>query len=433
MPMKTDRVASILLLFAHLPGVSWRRAGIVAVFLLCSVRSVPAYSVLTHEAIIDSAWGTSIKPLLLQRFPQSSKDGLMHAHAYAYAGCILQDMGYYPFGSRFFSDLVHYVRSGDFVMNLVRGAQDLDEYAFALGSLAHFAADTEGHSVAVNRSVALQYPKLARKFGQSVTYADKPSAHMQVEFGFDVLQVARGNYAPQAYHDFIGFEVARPLLERAFRQTYSLELKDVFSDVDLALRTYRHTVSSIIPTATQAAWRLKRDDLMKIQPGITRRRFVYNLSRASYRKNWGRDYKQPGIGARLLAFLVRILPKVGPLKILDFRVPTQQTDMLFQSSFDRTLNVYRGLLGDEAGAKLVVPDRDFDTGEATRPAEYPLADNAYCELAIRLADKPADSVDAALRANVMDFFRDLNLPFATKSNPSRWRATLAALDKLKAE
>ncbi len=372
--MRRDGVASIPLLFVHLPGVSWRRAGILAAILLCFVRSVPAYSVLTHEAIIDSAWDNSIKPLLLQRFPQSTADDLHHAHAYAYAGCILQDMGYYPFGSRFFSDLVHYVRSGDFVMNLVRGAQDLDEYAFALGSLAHFAADTEGHSVAVNRAVALQYPKLARKFGQSVTYADKPSAHMQVEFGFDVLQVARGNYAPQAYHDFIGFEVARPLLERAFRQTYSLELTDVFHDLDLALSTYRHTVSSIIPTATQAAWRLKRDDLLKVQPGISRRRFVYNLSRASYRKNWGRDYKQPGIGARLLAFLVRILPKIGPLKVLDFRVPTQQTDLLFQTSFDRTLNgLVSGLLGDEAGAKLVIPDRDFDTGEPTRPAEYPLA------------------------------------------------------------
>jgi hypothetical protein len=397
------------------------------------VPVVRAYSVLTHEAIVDSAWDGSIKPLLLHRFPQSTSADLTHAHAYAYAGCILQDMGYYPFGSRFFSDLVHYVRSGDFVVNLVRGAQDLDEYAFALGALAHYAADTEGHSVAVNRAVALQYPKLARKFGDSVTYADKPSAHMQVEFGFDVLQVARGNYAPQAYHDFIGFEVARPLLERVFRQTYSLELTDVFSDLDLALSTYRHTVSSIIPTATRAAWHMKRKELLAVQPGTTRRRFVYNLSRASYRKNWGRAYKQPSFGDRLLAFLVSVLPKIGPLKTLDFRAPTTQTDQMFQSSFDRTLSVYRGLLGDEGAATLAVPDRDFDTGEATRPGEYPLADNAYCELVIRLAGKPADALDPQLRANLLEFFQDLSLPFATKSNASQWRATLAAVEKLKAQ
>jgi hypothetical protein len=432
MPGKIGHDAPIPQLLPHLPGANWHRASIIVFVLLCSAPSLQAYSVLTHEAIVDSAWDASIKPLLTGRFPQSTPADLVHAHAYAYAGCILQDMGYYPFGSHFFSDLVHYVRSGDFIVNLVRGAQDLDEYAFALGALAHYAADTEGHSVAVNRAVALQYPKLARKYGDIVTYAEKPSAHMQVEFGFDVLQVARGNYAPQAYHDFIGFEVAQPLLERAFRQTYSLELTDVFDNLDLALKTYRHTVSSLIPTATRAAWDMKKDELLKVQPGISRQRFVYNLSHASYRKDWGRDYKQPGIGARLLGFLVRILPKIGPLRTLHFHTPTTQTDQMFQSSFDRTLIVYRGLLSDEGAGRLAVPDRDFDTGEATRPTEYSLADSTYGELAIRLAAKPAGTVDPQLRANVLVFFGDLSLPFATKSNASHWRATLAALDKLKA-
>jgi hypothetical protein len=416
-PWNSGHDAPIPQLFPHLPGAWWHRASFIAIVLLCSSPSLQAYSVLTHEAIVDSAWDASIKPLLIDRFPQSTPADLVHAHAYAYAGCILQDMGYYPFGSHFFSDLLHYVRSGDFIVNLVRGAQDLDEYAFALGALAHYAADTEGHSVAVNRAVALQYPKLARKYGDIVTYAEKPSAHMQVEFGFDVLQVARGNYAPQAYHDFIGFEVARPLLERAFRRTYSLELTDVFDDVDLALSTYRHTVSSLIPIATRAAWDMKKDELQKVQPGISRRRFVYNLSHASYRKDWGRDYKH----------------KIGPLRTLHFRTPTTRTDQMFQSSFDRTLTVYRGLLGDEGADRLAVPNRDFDTGEATRPTEYSLADSTYGELAIRLAAKPASAVDPQLRANVLEFFGDLSLPFAAKSNASQWRATLAALEKLKAQ
>jgi hypothetical protein len=358
---------------------------------------------------------------------------LRHAHAFAYGGCILQDLGYYPFGSRFFSDLVHYVRSGDFVVNLIHGSENLNEYAFALGALAHYAADTQGHAIAVNRSVALQYPKLARKFGDHVTYAEKPSAHIQVEFGFDVLQVAHGNYAPQAYHDFIGFEVSRPVLERAFRQTYSLELTDIFDDLDLALSTFRHTVSSVIPTATRTAWHLKKDDLIAAQPGLTRRRFVYNLSRASYRKDWGRDYRQPGIGSRLLAFLVRLLPKVGPLKAFDFRSPTPQTDRLFQTSFNRTLDLYRSLLGTADVDRPAVPNRDFDTGELTRPAEYPLADAAYSRLAIALAGKAAAAIDPQLRQDVLEFFGDLSLPFATKATPSLWHATLAALDKLKAQ
>ena len=416
-----------------MPGVLWSRAGFILLLLFSFAHTLPAYSVLTHEAIVDSAWDGSIEPLLLQRFPGANKDDLLHAHAYSYAGCILQDLGYYPFGSRFFSDLVHYVRSGDFIVNLVQGAQNLDEYAFALGALAHYAADTEGHSIAVNRAVPLQYPKLARKFGSVVTYADNRTAHMQVEFGFDVLQVARGNYAPQAYHDFIGFEVSSPLLERAFRQTYSLELTDVFHDLDLALRTYRHTVSSIIPAVTHAAWHTRKKELLAIQPTITRRRFVYNLSQASYRKEWSGAYRKRSIGARLLGFLVRILPKVGPLRALAFKTPTPQTEQLFQQSFDRTLTVYRGLLNDQGSAKLALPDRDFDTGEATRPGEYPLADDAYSELAVRLAQKEPAAVDPQIRANVLAFFANLDLPFATKADASQWRATLAALEKLKAQ
>ena len=92
-----------------------------------------AYAVLAHEAIIDSAWNTNIRPLLLKRFPNATADELKEAHGYAYGGAIIQDMGYYPHGSHFFSDLTHYVRSGDFVLALLRDSKDLDGYAFALG------------------------------------------------------------------------------------------------------------------------------------------------------------------------------------------------------------------------------------------------------------------------------------------------------------
>ena len=418
--------------YSCLPGAEWYRVGLLFFALLASVRPLPAYSVLSHEAIVDSAWGQSIQPLLLSRYPQSTKDDLQHAHAYAYAGCIVQDMGYYPFGSHFFSDLVHYVRSGDFVVNLLQDAENVDEYAFALGALAHYAADTQGHSIAVNPSVAMEYPKLERRFGKIVTYADKPSAHMQVEFAFDVLQVAHGAYAPQSYHDFIGFEVARPLLERAFRQTYSLELTDVFGNLDLALSTYRHAVSSVIPAMTRAAWQIKKDELVKNQPGLTRRQFLYNVSRASYRKDWGRDYKQPNFAARTLAFVVRILPKIGPLKALNFHAPTAQTEALFLNSFNHTMDVYRGLLAGQQAAALSLANLDFDTGAPTRPTEYSLADSTYSQLAVTLARKEIATIDPKLRANVLEFYRDPSLAFATKRNASRWKATLAALEKIKA-
>lgn len=418
--------------FQLLSGLTVYRALSGLAVLLLLPPTVEAYSVLTHEAIIDTAWDANIKPLLLRRFPQSTPQDLVGAHAYAYAGCILQDMGYYPFGSRFFSDLVHYVRSGDFVSNLIAESQDVNEYAFALGSLAHYAADTQGHSIAVNRSVPIQYPKLKRKYGPAITYAQDPTAHIRVEFSFDVLQVARGNYAPQSYHDFIGFTVAQPVLERAFRDTYCLELKDVFGDLDLALSTYRHTVSAIIPEMTRVAWDLRKDDLKKATPGLTRRKFTYNLSKASYRKEWDKTYKTPGIRTRLLAFVIRILPKIGPLKALSFLPPTDQTNRLFEASFDKTLDLYRGLLAEQGLGKLQLANRDFDTGEITRPTEYSMADNAYARLAIKLSDRDPASIDPKLRDNFLAFYSDRSLAFATKKDPKEWQKTLAALDKLSA-
>jgi hypothetical protein len=400
--------------------------------LLFLVHALHAYSVLSHEAIIDTAWDTNIRPLLLKRFPQATPDELNHAHANAYAGCIIQDMGYYPFGSHLFSDLVHYARSGDFVINLLRESQTLNEYGFALGALAHYAADTQGHSVAVNRSVPMQYPELAKKFGPVVTYADDKVSHLKVEFSFDVLQVARGNYAPQAYHDFIGFDVPKEVLERAFEDTYSLKLKDVFADLDLALSTYRHAVSSVIPNLTRVAWDLKQNELKQAQPGLTRRRFVYNLSRASYKKEWDTKFHGPGVGTRVLAFVVRILPKVGPLRALKFKPPTTETARLFETSFNRTLDEYRRLLGEQGAGRLTLENRDFDTGAPTRPGEYVLADETYAQLARKIAAREPPAADEKLIEDVLAFFKDLGQPFAAKNDAKEWQRTVEAVEKLRA-
>ena len=400
----------------------------------CLTSTLQAYSVLTHEAIIDTVWDREIKPLLKKRYLLATEDELVRAHASAYGGCIIQDMGYYPFGSKFFSDLVHYVRTGDFVVNQIREAQTLNELAFALGSLAHYAADTQGHGVAINPSVAMEYPKLARKFGKSVTYADDKTSHMKVEFSFDVAEVAKGNYAPQAYHDFIGFEVEKDVLQRAFVRTYSLELKDVFGDLDLALGTYRRAVSVLIPEMTRIAWNLKKDDLAASKQSMTvgKRQFVYNLSRAGYRKEWKGQYREPGIGARILAFLMRILPKVGPLKALAFKPPTAQTLNLFETSFNRTVAEYRNLLAQESAGRLTLEDKDFDTGVLTRPTEYRLADDAYAKLARELAKKERASIDPEILRDVLAFYRDPKLEYATRKDRKKWQETLTALEKLRA-
>ena len=351
------------------------------------------YAVLAHEAIIDAAWD-NIKPVLLQRFPETTPDGLKKAHAYTYGGCIIQDMGYYPFGSRYFSDLVHYVRSADFVAALLREARDVNELAFALGALAHYSADNNGHPMAVNRAVALGYPKLRARYGSEVTYANDPVAHLKTEFGFDVAEVAQGAFAPEDYHDFIGFQVSKDLLERAFQATYALELKDLFTSLDLALGTYRWTIGTIIPQATKVAWSLHKTEIVKARPGMTKRKFLYNIRRSSYEQEWGKGYQRVGIFARFLAFVFRILPKVGPFRAIQFKPPSQQTERLFMQSFNKTLDLYRADLQEAGGAHLQLANTDFDTGRPTTPGEYPLADKAYAKL---LRDLSKEGFTASVR------------------------------------
>lgn len=352
--------------------------------------------------MIDTIWDTSIKPVLLKKFPASTPEQLIAAHAYCYGGGIIQDVGYYPFGSHLFSDLTHYVRSGDFVMSLVAEAQDLNEYAFAIGALAHFNADNYGHPIAINKTVAILYPKLKQKYGDTITYVENPIAHIRTEFGFDVVQVARGHYPSEAYHDFIGFQIAKRVLERACEDTYGLKLKDMFKTLDLALGTYRWSVGSLIPEMTKAAWASNQDSIRKKDPGMTRKKFRYNLSRSSYEKEWGKQYERPGCGARLLAFFFRVMPKVGPFKSLGFRTPTAEAELLFEKSFEATVDQDKADLVSLGAGTLKLSNKDLDTGNAARQSEYELADKTYTKLMEKLAESKTD-VPPALLANYNAF------------------------------
>src|ERR1700751_4718126 len=407
---------------------------VLSFLLLTSRGTLQGFSVLTHEAIIDSAWKDSIRPLLLQRYPNATKEELKEAHAYAYGGSIIQDMGYSPFGSHFFSDLVHYIRTGDFVETLIRESKDLNEYAFALGALAHYAADNNGHRIAVNRSVPILYPKLGKKYGDVVTYDENPAAHLKTEFGFDVLQVAKGHYAPDAYHDYIGFKVAQPLLERAFQETYCIELKSIFTAYDLAIGTYRNTVSGLIPKMTKVAWDLKKDDIQRTMPGITEQKFLYHLSRASYQKNWKEKYQEPGFGTKLLAFLIRLVPKIGPFRTLTFRTPTPDTEKMFEASFNHTIVEYQNLLQQQKeknGERVELQNDNFDTGTVTGPGQYPLADKTYAKLLEELAKNHFAQVSPELRSAVLSYYSDLNAPFSNKKNKKEWAQVVRNLDELK--
>ena len=406
-----------------------RAVTILVIVLMCSDGS-SAYSVLTHEEIVDLLWTDAIRPLLLKRYPALSEDQIREAHAYAYGGAVIQDLGYYPFGNREFSNLVHYVRSGDFVRELLLESQDVNEYAFALGALSHYASDIAGHP-AVNQSVAIEYPKLRAKFGNSVRYAQDKTAHLKTEFGFDTVQVAKNRYASQQYHDFIGFQVSKPLLERVFPVVYGVELKDVLTHEDLAVGSYRFAISRLIPQMTQVALQTHKKDLMRETPNFAKQKFLYRLSRSGYEKEWGKDYVKPGVGTRILSTLLRYMPRIGPFKGLAFNSPTAQTEDLYFKSINTSVDRYRAFLEAVRTDSLVLPNCDFDSGQATKAAEYALTDDTYAKLLSRLSERKFDLVSSELRANVLDFYSDLSVPIETKKDQDDWKSVLSELDQLK--
>ena len=387
-----------------------------------------AYSVLTHEQVVDLLWAERILPMVKARFPDLTDKQFREAHAYAYGGSLVQDMGYYPFGSRYFSDLTHYVRTGDFVICLIQESQTANEYAFALGALAHYAADNSGHPM-VNHVVAQEFPALQRKFGNVVTYEDSPKAHIRAEFGFDMTQVAKNRFTSDRYHDFIGFEISQGLLERVFPKVYGIKFSDVVNDEDLAIGSFRHAVSKIIPETTRVALLTRRSEIVADRPDAAERKYLYYLSRSDYEKEWGTEYRRPGFGTKLLAILLKLFPKRGPFSGLDFKIPTPQAEDLFVKSLDETVRSYRQLLQDSQRGTLHLANRDCDTGYETRAGEYQLADQTYARLLNDLSDRNFENVPPELRENILAFFKNPGIPVMTKSK--KWKRVPAEVQQLK--
>jgi len=383
---------------------------VIGVAFMLTAQPAAAYSVLAHEAIVDAEWESHIVPLLRTRFPDTSPADIANARGYAYGGSVIQDLGYYPFGNHFFSNLLHYVRAGDFVERMIGDARDVNEYAFALGALAHYAADNTGHPEAINRAVPIIFPKLRAKFGDRVLYVQAPKEHVIVEFSFDVVQTAAGRYGPEAYSRFIGFEVAKPLLERAFHEEYGLEIRDVFSDLDTAIGTYRFSVSQLIPAITSAAWKEKHDEIAQLIPGVERSGFVFAFSRTQYEKAYGTKYERPSWFARFLWFLYRLLPKIGPLRPLSFEAPTPAAESFFVASLQVARSRFRDELVALRSGHLNLRNTDFDTGRPTHHGEYALADDTYAELTERLAQHGFGTTPDSMRRDLIAFYGAARLP-----------------------
>ncbi|HMK03710.1 MAG TPA: zinc dependent phospholipase C family protein [Ferruginibacter sp.] len=404
---------------------------ITVIFVVCCPVSSKAYSVLTHEAIVDASWESSILPLLKNKYPGSTEEQLKQARAFAYGGAIAPDMGYFAFGSHLFTDLVHYVRSGDFIHALLDEAREVNEYAFALGFLCHYMSDKYGHSIAINKCVPIAYPKLKNKFGDVVVYEKDHTSHRRVEFAFDVLQTARGNYASRSYHGFIGFEVSRPVLERAFSKTYGLDINGVFGNLSLAIGTFRWSVKNLFPAMTRAAWVIKKNEIRKLQPTATSRSFNYRMSRASYYREFGKEHSRPGFFANAFSWVIRILPKVGTLRSLKIKEPGPAEEKLFIQSFDTVVLNCAAAMKNLNTQSIRFANINYDTGDDTAPGDYELADNNYGKLLLKLSEQKFDLLSPALKENIIAFYGNSNAAIAAKNNLEEWGKTMKALEELK--
>lgn len=435
-----------------MPGRAVRRAlpGFMLAGLLLAPLTAPlnAYSVLSHEALIDAAWAPAIAPLLRRRFPNATPAELESAHAFAYGGSVMQDMGYYPFGNHFFSNLTHYARAGAFVLALMKESRTVDEYAFALGALSHYVADSIGHPEAVNLSVPQMYPRLRREYGNRVTYEDDPKAHVMTEFSFDVVQVTGAGYLPRTYHNFIGFQVPRNLIKRAFQTTYGLPFHDLFFWEGLSLAIYKVSSSEIIPALSEDVWKHERKELIRRNPQLVTPRFKYRLAQGNYQgppparrrllRPWAWHWKWTAkranirIVARVVVTLAEILPKVGPLKTLAFKPPTLQVQNLFIGSFDDVVARYESDLSASLDGAVSVPEVNLDTGRPLAAGRYELADETYARWLRELDRRNFLNISPEARQDILNFYGNLQAPIATKKDKGRWKELLKELARLRA-
>jgi hypothetical protein len=412
---------------------NFSRALLSTLLLLILILSRPAgaYSLLTHEQLIDLTWQSSIAPLLRSRYPNLTPAELEEARSYAYAGCVIQDIGYYPFGDPFFSDLTHYVRSGDFVVFLFRDAKNANELAFAIGALSHYVGDNIGHSEATNRAVPVEFPKLAAKYGPVVNFGEDKNAHIQTEFAFDINEIAHRRFAPVHYLRHVGLNVPTQQLAAAFYDTYGLS--EDFSKARshrINVGGFRFAVRSFIPRVAYAVTLLHRSRMPADSTSPDLQKLESEIALVATTNNWDQYRKRAGIGTYSLAGLIFVLPKIGPLKLVAIKGPTAATEEEYVHSVNQSTDALSSTLSKFGQPHQTLPNRDLDTGSRVRPGGYRLTDDTYAKLLHRLVAAPNHTVPPGLKADILNYYADPAAPIHTKKNPAKWARVQADLQTL---
>jgi hypothetical protein len=432
-----------------------RVALLVLLVAACLPRAATAYSLLTHEQLIDLTWQDSIVPMLKSHYPNLTAADLDRARAYAYGGCVIQDMGYYPSGDEFFSNLTHYVRTGDFVIALFRNAQNANELAFAAGALSHYIGDSFGHSQATNLAVAIEFPKLRARYGQSVNYAEGRHQHVQVEFAFDIDQISKHRMAPLGYLRHIGIKVPVHQLALAFYETYGIT--EDFSVGDrhkFNVREYRFATRTLIPRVAYAVTLLHRKDEPAEPDTADAAEIEKESAEAATLYDWAAYKKKAGFETHLLACILWILPKMGPLAMVAVKGPTPAAEADYMHSVVTATSRMRARLASftppqareaitAANAHPVaqlepldpqhpLPNRDLDTGQTVKPGLYSLTDKTYADLLGKLTRAPSQPIPPGIKSDVEAYYSDPNAPITTKQHPQEWEQVQADLKVLAA-
>lgn len=381
-----------------------KKAALIILLVVFTCEVSRGFAILSHQAIIDATWDKSIKPLLIKKYPASTDSMLNQAYSYLYGGAVMPDIGYSPFGSLMFTNLVHYVRSGDFVLAVLDEATNLNEYAFGLGLLCHYQADKYGHSLGTNLAVPILFPELKHEHGDVVSYELGRTEHTRVEFGFDVIQTARGNYDLDARHKFVAFKISEEVLERAFKKTYGIELSDIFGSMTIAVETFRFFVKQLMPELTKDAWRARNSSILKLNPKAEEKSYTSKMDRKKYKEEFGR----PGLKSIFFSALIAVIPKLGPTKGLKYKEPDERVDKIFEKCFDAIIDHYSESLQDLETKKLKLDNINYDTGKKTIPGEYMHADETYYDLLLKNKKHKYKDVSKPLKEDLLRYFSDVD-------------------------
>jgi hypothetical protein len=452
--------------------IRFKLIAVLVLGLSFSVRAHP-YALITHEQLVDLAWQDSIAPLLLSRYPGLTRAQLDEARAYAYGGCVIQDIGYYPFGDVSYSNLTHYVRSGDFIVNLFRNANNADELAFAIGALSHYIGDSVGHSIATNLAVPVEFPKLKAKFGAVVNYAEGRREHVQTEFAFDIDEIAHHRTAPVHYLRHIGLEVPVKQLALAYYQTYGMREDFTGSRGRRTnVNAYRFAVRRFIPRIAYAITLLHRSHEPADPTTPEAIEMEKETAQVAIDNDWQSYRRKAGIGTYALAGLLFILPKVGPLKMVAIKGPTEATEAEYVHSVALSAAALRQALArftpraaaaatapDKVGGELKpkipaqpslpvkdgngnpapwqpgnarhpLPNRDLDTGRVVEPGGYTLTDSTFAALLHQLTRQPGEAIPPGIKEEIQAYYSNPDAPISTKKDPVKWAQVEADLATL---